>query len=187
MSKSLKIQNRKTSVAFNRTPVSESLVAIRKVTEDLRSLVQLNRNEDALVELTKLLLTAYLLTQVTKALFYQLTRPRDLITNDMSQGKIIKLLRIKKNLTQKQLAQKTDVTANYVSLVESGDRTPSLSFIKKVADVLGISANLLLWEDVDLSKFKDKDSRALAEKINQNLIEIKQLLFNQIIDGSKSA
>jgi transcriptional regulator with XRE-family HTH domain len=100
----------------------------------------------------------------------------------MTKGEIIKILRIKKKISQKDFAKKTGITANYLSLIESGKRNAPISYLKKAADKLDISVNLLVWEDVDLSKFKDKESRILAKKVNENLNDIKKLLFNKIVE-----
>ncbi len=100
----------------------------------------------------------------------------------MTKGEIIKILRIKNKISQKDFAKKTGITANYLSLIESGKRTAPISYLKKAADKLNISVNLLVWEDVDLSKFKDKESKILARKVNENLNEIKKLLFNKIVE-----
>ena len=45
-------------------------------------------------------------------------------------GNAIKLIRTARGLTQRALAEQLDVTANYLSLIESDKREPSLSFLK---------------------------------------------------------
>jgi ribosome-binding protein aMBF1 (putative translation factor) len=47
--------------------------------------------------------------------------------------------RIKHNLTQAELAEKLNTKQSVISRVESAKTTPSLSFLKRVADVLGTS------------------------------------------------
>lgn len=44
--------------------------------------------------------------------------------------------RTKKNLTLKQLAAKVDVSESFCSMIESGDRRPSVETAKKIAKVL---------------------------------------------------
>lgn len=45
--------------------------------------------------------------------------------------------RIKKGITQKQLAQKIGTKQSAIARLESGNTNPSLGFLKKIADVMG--------------------------------------------------
>ena len=99
----------------------------------------------------------------------------------MQSGDLIKILRYKKGYSQKNFAKKTGITANYLYLIENGKRKPTVSYIKKAAEILEIPANLLLWEEVDFSKFKDKKSKQIAKEIDDSLSKIKNLLADQIL------
>lgn len=50
--------------------------------------------------------------------------------------------RIQKGLTQKQLADKLHTGQSAISRVESANSTPSLSFLKKLAQALGTSLSV---------------------------------------------
>ena len=52
------------------------------------------------------------------------------------------LARVKKHLTQAQLAKKLKTRQSVISRVESGKSTPSLSFLKILASVLGASLSV---------------------------------------------
>ncbi len=52
------------------------------------------------------------------------------------------LARVKKRLTQAQLAKKLKTRQSVISRVESGKSTPSLSFLKRLANVLGTSLSV---------------------------------------------
>ncbi|KKQ96534.1 MAG: Helix-turn-helix domain protein [Candidatus Levybacteria bacterium GW2011_GWA1_39_11] len=52
------------------------------------------------------------------------------------------LARVKKHLTQAQLAKKLKTRQSVISRVESGKSTPSLSFLKRLASVLGASLSV---------------------------------------------
>lgn len=52
------------------------------------------------------------------------------------------LARVKKRLTQAQLAKKLKTRQSVISRVESGKSTPSLSFLKRLASVLGTSLSV---------------------------------------------
>ena len=60
-------------------------------------------------------------------------------------GKNIKDLRITKNLTQDQLAEKLFVTRQTVSNYENGKSRPDIDMIIKISDVLGCDVNTVLY------------------------------------------
>ncbi len=65
----------------------------------------------------------------------------------MGIGKAIKLIRTASGLKQKEVAKKLGVTSNYLSLIESGRREPSVSLLKRLATVLHVPiAVFFLWE-----------------------------------------
>src|SRR6185503_1526435 len=56
-----------------------------------------------------------------------------------SLGERIKALRIERELQQRQLAEKADLTPSMVSQIESGRLSPSLHTLGKIATALGVS------------------------------------------------
>ena len=56
----------------------------------------------------------------------------------------LKLAREKRNMTQKEVADQIGVAKSTYSLYESGNREPNVQTIKKIADILRISADDLL-------------------------------------------
>lgn len=56
----------------------------------------------------------------------------------------IKKYRIEKKLSQSNLAEITDLSVDYISLIETGKRTPSLKSLCKIADALEIEPYKLL-------------------------------------------
>lgn len=77
-------------------------------------------------------------------------------------GAYIKYLRSKVGISQKELAEKANLSASEVSKVENGERQkPSMKYLNCVAPVLGVSVQELLfragyiddvWSDKDLAK-----------------------------------
>lgn len=65
-------------------------------------------------------------------------------------SKNLKYYRIKENLRQEDLAEKVDLTDKYISDLERAKFSPSLETIEKLANVLNISADLLLKENDNL-------------------------------------
>lgn len=56
----------------------------------------------------------------------------------------LKAARERKNMTQKEVADNIGVAKSTYSLYESGNREPNVQTIKKIADVLNVSADDLL-------------------------------------------
>lgn len=61
----------------------------------------------------------------------------------MTLGNAIKLIRTARNLTQRELAKQLKVSANYLSLIESDKRDPSLAFLNRLAAQLGVPVAML--------------------------------------------
>jgi len=72
----------------------------------------------------------------------------------MNFSKGIKIIRSAKNLEQRDLAQKIGVDSSYISLIESGKRTPSDKIITKISKELTIPKNLILLLSSDKNELK---------------------------------
>lgn len=78
----------------------------------------------------------------------------------MNLGEMIKELRINKGLTQKQLGDLCGMADSAIRRYESGRANPKIETIKKIADALGVSIDILLsdhWEEY-LPDFIDKEN-----------------------------
>lgn len=71
-------------------------------------------------------------------------------TENMKIGKRIEKVRISKNLTASQLAERAYLSASAISRIESGEHVPRLSSLKKIASALKIDLERLIPEDSDL-------------------------------------
>ena len=78
-------------------------------------------------------------------------------------GLNIRKYRKKKKLHQDQLAEMTELSTNYIGMIERGEKTPALETFLKIANALEVSADMLL-EDVLYASYAVKDS-LLAEKL----------------------
>ena len=66
-------------------------------------------------------------------------------------GKRIQNARVKAGLTQEQLAEKLQISINYLSKVETGREKPNLEMIDKICNNLHISLSFLLTGVVEES------------------------------------
>ena len=105
----------------------------------------------------------------------------------MSVGRAVKFARIAAGLKQKELADRLDVSPNYLSLVENDKREPSLTFLRNLASELEIPLGLLfLNPDGDLSEVSPEE-RALLLRIQDLIFQIQQIkLRNEAADDGKS-
>lgn len=80
-------------------------------------------------------------------------------------GQNIRKYRKQKKLRQDQLAEMTELSTNYIGMVERGEKIPALDTFLKIANVLNVSADMLLV-DVLYTNYSVKDS-LLAEKLDK--------------------
>ena len=88
-------------------------------------------------------------------------------------GISIASLRKLRGMSQEALAEKAEVTTQFVSYAESGKRAMRPENLLKISEALGVSADYLLTGDMI-----DKDSLLLSEKLR--MLTPKQLT---LIDG----
>ena len=87
-----------------------------------------------------------------------------------SIGKRIRQFRVEKKMRQEDLAEKTGLSANYIGMVERGEKIPSLETFIHIANALCISADMLLVDVLDTgyvvknSLFSDKISKLPANE-----------------------
>ena len=59
-------------------------------------------------------------------------------------GARIKEFRKKRNMTQEKLSEKLDISRNYLSKIENGQKTMSLDLLFEIKDILEMSGNDML-------------------------------------------
>ncbi len=62
-------------------------------------------------------------------------------------GKRLRLMRMKRNLTQPQFAEMLDIALRTYQGYEGGTRSPSFSTLVKIADILDVSLDYLFGRD----------------------------------------
>jgi transcriptional regulator with XRE-family HTH domain len=67
----------------------------------------------------------------------------------METGKLIKELRIKKGMTQEELADKTEVTARTIQRIENGEVDPRAYTLQMIAKALEVDYNLFVGNEPD--------------------------------------
>lgn len=104
-------------------------------------------------------------------------------------GNNIRKYRLMKKLRQEDLAEKAGLTANYIGMVERGEKIPSLEIFIKILNTLGVSADMVLSDVLDngytvknsmlnekLEKLAPEDRNRIYEVIDTMIKQSKQIL-----------
>jgi transcriptional regulator with XRE-family HTH domain len=87
----------------------------------------------------------------------------------MNIGRAIRFARAAKGISQQELASRVDISASYLSLIESGKKDPSLGMIRSIAKGLRVSEDVLLLTAIDYESIRAADVTALAALSEQLL------------------
>lgn len=79
-------------------------------------------------------------------------------------GNRIKKTRHSLGMTQRHMADKLGVSENYLSMLERGDRSPSLNIIKKISVISGTSVGWILYGSDYTEETNENIYRSLVEK-----------------------
>lgn len=81
-------------------------------------------------------------------------------------SKVIKWLRETHDLTPQELADKLDKSRNYIYMIESGDRTPSLSLIINIVDLFDTTlGKFFIWVDIFRNGKSEKGKLSTYEEV----------------------
>lgn len=81
----------------------------------------------------------------------------------VSLGKVLRLLKIARGFSSKELAEKMNVSSTFISEVESDSKKPSLEMLSKYAAALEIRRSTILYFDEEMSGKKYKYTQLLYE------------------------
>lgn len=100
-------------------------------------------------------------------------------------GERIKSIRMKKNISQKELAEALNVNRSAISLYETNRKSPSRENTYKIATVLGVSIDYLLGLQTDLSLQTENinsETAHLMKRLDNMPQETKQNIIKLIDD-----
>lgn len=106
-----------------------------------------------------------------------------------TMGEKIKELRIKKRLTQQELADKIGVSYTTISLYESGSRKPSFKALNKLAKVFEVNEAYFFEEEnnsTDNLNQKIKIASRNMESLSEENFELVNSLIKQMLDNNKN-
>lgn len=96
----------------------------------------------------------------------------------MNIGKAIKLCRIQKNMRQSELAQASNISVAYLSLIEQGKRDPNFSVLQSISNSLNVPLSILVFLATDSNEMKTL-SPELFEKLSITALELVKASSNE--------
>ncbi|MVX64885.1 helix-turn-helix domain-containing protein [Clostridium chromiireducens] len=104
--------------------------------------------------------------------------------NYVEMGKRIKLEREKNNMTRDSLAEAVEISAIYLSQLERSERNGSLSVICKIASVLNVSLDYLIYGNDSIEVNKDDVIRKI-NNLNKRELQVVDSILTTIIPNLK--
>ena len=98
--------------------------------------------------------------------------------NSASIGKRIRTCREQKGWTQQAFAEKVGISIAYTGMIERGEKIPKLETFIRIANVLEVSADLLLADVIKAQPFSDTSAR--AEAVNSLSKESRERIYDVI-------
>jgi transcriptional regulator with XRE-family HTH domain len=78
-------------------------------------------------------------------------------------GQAIRLLRVRKGLSQRELAKRANITPSFLSQVEGDHRAASLTVLRRISGALEVAPEVIIWESVELPAGMNEDDRRMCE------------------------
>ncbi len=101
-------------------------------------------------------------------------------------GKKISDKRTLLGITQEELAEKLDSSANYISNIETGIKSGSLIFYIKIANELKLSLDYLFSEELpnlDSSAITNKEITEMIDILNKDEQQMANIFIKNIVKG----
>lgn len=99
-------------------------------------------------------------------------------------GSRIRQARKNAGLTQLRLSEKAFISESYLALIENDKRNPSTDVVCKLAEILGVSADHLLFGDIPKNKQSlFNEWQALMEGRSEKEIEAAQNIVRAFFDN----
>ena len=106
--------------------------------------------------------------------------------NQKAIGRRIKAAREKKQLTQEQLAELVDLSTMHISVIERGVKLPKLETLINIANVLDVSADVLLQDVINnRAEIFSSEVSTLMNKLPQEDQQRVLAALRSFIDSTK--
>jgi transcriptional regulator with XRE-family HTH domain len=97
-------------------------------------------------------------------------------------GNRIRERRLKLNLTLENLAEKTDLTQNFIGNIERGNDNPSLETLIKIANALAVNTDYLCQDCIENAEAQEYDYhiKEVVNKMTDMSVKQKELIMQSI-------
>ena len=87
----------------------------------------------------------------------------------MNLGERLKLSRLEKNISIRNLAKNIGLSPSFISQIEQGKANPSIDNIKKIAHFLEVSINFLIEDRKSIVSYVKKKEQMIADSLNSKI------------------
>lgn len=98
----------------------------------------------------------------------------------MTLGFAVRRLRVAAGFSQKQFAERLDVSQSYLSQIEGDRREPTIQLVRKMAGELGVPAVILFAAALSLPSSLGVDQQRQLESVLKDLVEAAGMNLAQI-------
>lgn len=74
-------------------------------------------------------------------------------------------------MSQNDLAERTNLSAAYISLIESGKKQPTIPTLDSIAEALGLSLDVLMLTAIDYEQVR-RSHKAVSDLFSQMLLAL---------------
>lgn len=89
----------------------------------------------------------------------------------MNIGHALKITRSAKKLSLQELADRTELSQSYLSMIESGKREPTLSSVEKIARALSVPMPLLLFLAAENNELEGLDAET-SQRLSAAVMDV---------------
>lgn len=93
-------------------------------------------------------------------------------------GQRIRQQRNSLHISQAELAERIDVSTNFIGQIERGDRKPSLETLVSLCNAMGVSMDYILSDNID--RTEDQLTFDIINKLSPLPIDDKEFLYHTI-------
>ena len=104
-------------------------------------------------------------------------------------GQNLRKYRIERNVTQEALAEEAGISTTYYAALENGRKSPSMLFLRQIADGLNVSIDYLLREEQ--ASYHTKNIAMILEdqpvEIVSSIEKLARLCVNEFADNERTS
>jgi transcriptional regulator with XRE-family HTH domain len=90
----------------------------------------------------------------------------------MNIGGTIKLIRQVAGLTQEQMAERLQITSNYLSLLENSKATPKLTLLQRIETQFNVPTSFIVWNAEFATRTTDSDLTERYRRLGEQMTEL---------------